>query len=324
MELHEWFFDTLTFRKMPVLLARERVARRIAAVCVYSRCMTRVDWTAHGIRVTHTVTEFAESSLHRGQGTDDVVRLHVGLRGNYSVRYPQLDRGYDLVGGHHNIFYARDFELEFVNKTAVIETFGVQFPVPQFVAYVDGTNDVLSRFCERAVRGEASMLFEAWAGMTPALEHTIRQIVDCQYAGRLLDLFVLSKAIELLTLSIDAALDGRGAAQYPKTSADRDRIVEARDRVNERLTDPPSLAELARLVGLNEFKLKRGFKEMFGTTVFAYLTAERLELAKRALLDTEKTAAEIAFELGYATPQHFSAAFKKHFGVTPNSMRKTP
>jgi AraC family transcriptional regulator, transcriptional activator of the genes for pyochelin and ferripyochelin receptors len=75
-------------------------------------------------------------------------------------------------------------------------------------------------------------------------------------------------------------------------------------------------------VGLNEYKLKRGFKEMFNTTVFGYLTEQRLQLAHQFLRDTQKTAAEISSDLGYATPQHFNNAFKKKFGVTPYSVRK--
>jgi len=109
-----------------------------------------------------------------------------------------------------------------------------------------------------------------------------------------------------------------------KSATDRERLVAARDLINTRLTNPPSLSEVAKHVGLNEYKLKRGFKEMFGVTVYGYLTEQRLETARRALLDTDKTAAEVAFELGYATPQHFHNAFKKRFGVTPNSVRKAP
>lgn len=285
--------------------------------------MKRKNWSAHGIEVTHMVMELDGSSTHRSQSTDDFVRLHVGMRGDYRVVYPQMGKTYDLIGGHHDVFYARNFEMEFVNKTPLIETFGVRFPVAQFIAYTDGANDVLSRFCERIARGEATMLFDEWSGLTPALEITIRQIIDADFDGKLLELFVLSKSIELLTLSIDASLAGP-AGQYIRTTSDRERIVAAREVVNDRLRDPPTLSEVARLVGLNEFKLKRGFKEVFGTTVFAYLTEQRLELAKRYLLDTDRTAAEVAFELGYATPQHFSAAFKKRFGVTPNSMRKAP
>lgn len=285
--------------------------------------MVRQDWISHGIRVTHTLTKFTGTSVHRGRSREDVVRLHFGLRGDYRVTYPSLRRSYDLIGGHHNIFYAPAFEMEFINKTALIETFGVQFPASQFVSYADSTNDALSQFCAQVRQGQPGMLFEQWSGMTPALEGVIREVIDCRFAGGLRDLFILSKSIELLTLAIDATTVPANGL-YLKTTADRERIVAARDHLNQRLSNPPSLAELSRLVGVNEFKLKRGFKEMFGRTVFSYLTTQRLELARRHLLDRDKTAAEVAFEMGYATPQHFHVAFKKHFGVTPNSIRKTP
>lgn len=210
-----------------------------------------------------------------------------------------------------------------MNKTPWLETFGIKFPVDQFVSYVAGATPALSRFCERITAGESGILFDSWAVMNPALENAIRDIVDCQYTGALKDALLLSKGIELLVLSVDAA-ESTDTPSCLKTAADGDKVIAARDLVNARLTDPPTLSELARQVGLNEYKLKRGFKEMFGATVFTYLTEQRLELPKRYVLDTQKQAAEIAFELGYATPQHFSHAFKKRFGVAPNSMRKTP
>ena len=259
--------------------------------------------------------------MHRGAATDGMVRLHFGLRGDYSVRYPEIGRSFDLVGGHHNVLFAQSFDLEFINKTPKLETFGVQFPVEQFIAYTAGASDELSRFCDRIADGKASILFDDWAPITPAIDATIKEIRETELQGVTRELFVLSKSIELLVQSIEARKVPTG---YVKTSSDRERLVAARDLVNARLTDPPNLSEVARQVGLNEYKLKRGFKEMFSTTVFAYLTEQRLELAKRFLLDTAKTSAEIAFELGYATPQHFHNAFKKRFGVTPNSMRKAP
>jgi AraC family transcriptional activator of pyochelin receptor len=285
--------------------------------------MERTDWRSHGLLVTHTRTEYAGTAKHHGTADDNVVRLHFGLRGDYSVTYPEIGRSYELAGGHHNVLFSSPFELEFVNKTPEIETFGVQFPISQFIAYTDGASDELSRFCERIAAGRPSVLFDDWAPMTPAIETTIRQIRDTDYTGVTGELFVLSKSIELLVQAIEAhkapALDA-----YVKSASDRERIVAARDLINTRLTNPPSLSEVAKHIGLNEYKLKRGFKEMFGRTVFGYLTEQRLEIAHRALVETDKTAAEVAFELGYATPQHFHSAFKKYFGVTPNSVRKAP
>ncbi len=112
--------------------------------------------------------------------------------------------------------------------------------------------------------------------------------------------------------------------EFIKTPADKEKIIAVRDLINQRLDDPPNLSEIARSVGLNEYKLKRGFKEIFNTTVFGYLTEQRLLLAQQYLKDTQKTAAEISFELGYSTPQHFNNVFKKRFGLTPDSIRKNP
>jgi AraC family transcriptional activator of pyochelin receptor len=227
-----------------------------------------------------------------------------------------------VLGGHHNVLYANPFELEFVNNTPALETFGVRFTVARFVSYVDGSNDLLSRFCERLTGARGGVLFDRWPASTPAIDYTIAQLIGCRFQGQLKDLFVLSKSIELLVLAVEA-----GTMPPSKSSpsrVDRDKLVAAREVVNARLKSPPTLSEVAESVGLNEYKLKRGFKAMFGTTVFAYLTDQRMELARRYLLDTDKQAAEIAFELGYATPQHFSHAFKKRFGVSPKLVRKNP
>ena len=100
-------------------------------------------------------------------------------------------------------------------------------------------------------------------------------------------------------------------------------IIAARDFINTKITNPPNLSEVSKAVGLNEYKLKRGFKEMFNNTVFGYLTEQRLHLAHRTLLDTQKSAAEIATEFGYGTPQYFNNAFKKKFGETPLAIKKS-
>ncbi|MEH2290578.1 AraC family transcriptional regulator [Nostoc sp.] len=64
--------------------------------------------------------------------------------------------------------------------------------------------------------------------------------------------------------------------------------------LNQRLPHPPSLINLAKEIGLNDFKLKRGFREVFGTTVLEYVQSLRLEQAQRLLPRTNLTVAEIA------------------------------
>jgi AraC-like DNA-binding protein len=81
-----------------------------------------------------------------------------------------------------------------------------------------------------------------------------------------------------------------------------------------------SLQELARQVGINEFKLKNGFKELFQTTVFGYLSDVKLQNAKQQLLEGVPIKS-VAEALGYSSVQHFGNAFRKKFGVSPGKVR---
>jgi AraC-like DNA-binding protein len=209
------------------------------------------------------------------------------------------------------------------NRTLELETFGIQFPRETFLRFTQNANDGLKKFADQIINGDSALLSDQWGAVDPAIQQVIDQVIHNRYAGDLLNLFLLSKSIEILVLCAESCLLAAEKKEtYLKTAADKEKIIAARDLVNQRVHCPPSLTEIATAVGLNEYKLKRGFKETFQTTVFGYLTAQRLLLAKRYLLDTDKTAAEIAFDLGYATPQHFNNAFKKHFGHTPDSIRK--
>lgn len=209
------------------------------------------------------------------------------------------------------------------NRTLEIETFGVQFPKDSFLRFTQNSTDLLKGFADRILGGEAVILTDDWGPIDSAILQVVDQVVHHRYAGDLQRLFLLSKSIELLVLCAESCARTLHKTESPflKSAADKEKILAARDFVNERIQCPPSLSEVAKSVGLNEYKLKRGFKETFQTTVFGYLTEQRLQLARRYLLDTTKTAAEVAYELGYASPQHFNNAFKKSFGHTPDSIR---
>jgi AraC-like DNA-binding protein len=274
---------------------------------------------ARDLQLTHAVSEHAVPRAQRGASADDVVRLHLSLRGQYSVAYPTLGRRFERLGPHWSVFYARPFELAAIAHTPVLETFGVNIPVARFLEYVGDSDARVSRFCDRVAAGHAAFLSEPSATLPAPLEHAARRMLTCRYDGAIEELYLLSQSLELLAGAL-----ALGAEHSQLLKDDRERLHAARDLIDARLCDPPGLTAIATAVGLNEYKLKRGFKQLFGTSVIAYLTAQRLELARRMLLDTDKTAAEIGFALGYATPQHFSQAFKNHFGRPPKAMRNAP
>lgn len=103
--------------------------------------------------------------------------------------------------------------------------------------------------------------------------------------------------------------------------ADLQRLQAVKDYLREAFLCPAlSLQQLCRKFGLNEFKLKKGFKQLFGNTVFGYVQEMKMKTARRCLAEKKMNVNEVADYLGYSTPNHFSAAFKKMYGHTPSRL----
>lgn len=281
------------------------------------------EWSVFGIRISHAVSHMEEYKTFVGKNDSDVIRLHFGLKGDYRFVYKQLDQSFDLIGGHHNVMYSAGIDLEIENKSLQIETFGVDLPKSLFLDYVEESGDLIQPFVEKIRVGKASILSKKWGGINTEVQNIIDEIIQNPYQGAIQKTYLFGKCFELLALCFDQYCDSKSEL-YLKKKLDREKIIAARDFINSRLMNPPSLMEISKKIGMNEFKLKKGFKETFENTVFGYLNGRRLSLAKQTLLDTQKTVAEVAFEFGYSSPQHFSTQFRKNFGVTPKSIRKNP
>ena len=100
-------------------------------------------------------------------------------------------------------------------------------------------------------------------------------------------------------------------------------IRQAADILLQEMADPPSLIELSRRSGINDNKLKRGFKQIYGSTVFGYLHEQRLQRAKVLICDKDCSVNQVASAVGFKSCSHFSHVFRQTFGVTPRQMRNS-
>ena len=158
--------------------------------------------------------------------------------------------------------------------------------------------------------------------ITAAMRQILKQIQDCSFIGVLKRLFVEAKVIELLTLQI-SQINGLQASQKALKGVDIDKLNEIKALLLKNINSPFSIEELSKIAGINRTKLQEGFKELFGTTIFGYITDTRLEEAKQKIQESPNfTIAEIAAITGYKNPQHFTAAFKRKFGFLPKDLRK--
>jgi len=101
---------------------------------------------------------------------------------------------------------------------------------------------------------------------------------------------------------------------------ERKQLLGVREHLLSDLSQPPTIEQLAREAGLNQFKIKRGFRVLFGTSVYALFQRERMEQAQHLLLRHSVT--ETASLLGYSNISHFSNAFRKQFGALPSDARR--
>lgn len=152
----------------------------------------------------------------------------------------------------------------------------------------------------------------------------LNEMINCRYLDHVKRIYLEGKIMELIAVYLDEAILENGAlhSRTRLSSADIKSLHEARRVLDKNLASPPTIAKLAKLVCLNEFKLKTGFKELFGLSVHAYIIDKRLELV-RVLMEAEKLkVSEAVLMAGYNDASHFAEKFRKKYGVNPSACVK--
>lgn len=155
--------------------------------------------------------------------------------------------------------------------------------------------------------------------LTSAMIHTLHEIFNSPLSGSLKRLLIEAKVHELVALQLNNLVEESPASKQQPSH--RDLFYSIRDYLASNFLKEHSLRDIARNFGINEFALKKGFRENFQTTVFEFLLSKRLEHAREQLLHTNQSIQEIGAVVGYKYPNHFSSAFKKRFGILPSSLK---
>lgn len=160
--------------------------------------------------------------------------------------------------------------------------------------------------------------------ISPQTRMILEQICSCPYQGTLKKLFLESKCVDLITRQLwEFGQPLKVGNTWFLSQEDQKKIRTARDILIANIASPPSFAELARNAGLNESKLKRGFKQVYQTTVFNFHREYRINLAKQLLDKGHVNVDETAHQLGFCDTTHFVKTFKNYFGTTPGTYLKT-
>jgi len=150
----------------------------------------------------------------------------------------------------------------------------------------------------------------------------LEALLNHSYTDSLENIYINAQTQMLLLYSLECMLgDDKDVetfqCKFLANEADRDKIIKAREVLLQHIGEPLTIKELSRKVAINECYLKKGFKELFGTTIFDFYQSQRMEHARYLLYEKGLSVTEVSVMLGYSSISHFSTAFKKHTGLKP-------
>jgi AraC family transcriptional regulator len=149
----------------------------------------------------------------------------------------------------------------------------------------------------------------------------LEAVLNHTYTGSLENIYINAQTQMLLLYSLDCMLGEKEIdvinCKFLANEADREKITKSREILIQHIGEPITIKELSRKVAINECYLKKGFKEMFGTTIFDFYQSQRMEHARYLLYEKGLSVTEVSLMLGYSSISHFSTAFKKHTGLKP-------
>lgn len=229
------------------------------------------------------------------------------------------DKTIHIKNNQHNIFYySQNSYLNSwacgQNQKAIIITIYPE-KILRFLP-----KEKFSVFLQNIEKQRNAILFEENLNITPRMHILLNEIIADKFPEGMRRLHIESGIFELFFLQIEQYTYLKGKHNKINYSSLENKIVEAKNYIEDNLAHSYSIADLAGILNINEYHLKKGFKILYNTTVYSYIIKRRMEKAKDLLLNDDFNVNEVASLMGYNDATNFTAAFKKHFGFTPGKI----
>jgi AraC-like DNA-binding protein len=268
-----------------------------------------------GFYVLHFQNESKEVQVFERAINSTFIQIHFCLRGNSKFLFNNGSYSVDVLDGRSILLYnpqrTLPIHLENQPKTTLvsllisIEKFHSLFSKESgYIPFLSDENSNRKYYDDTEIK--------------PTVSIVLQQIINSNINSSIRELYVKGKVYELLSLHFQK--DENVEGEYCPFLVDEQNVLKirkAKEIIIDKMAEPPSLQELANEIGLNIKKLKEGFKQIYGDTVFSFLFDYKMEHARRLLETKQYNVNEVGVKVGYSTASHFIAAFKKKFGTTP-------
>ncbi|WP_413999967.1 helix-turn-helix domain-containing protein [Flavobacterium sp. W1B] len=228
----------------------------------------------------------------------------------------------DTAQNKHNILFASNYSAMFkIPAFEQMNCLTILLSLDYYSELIQENWGIHDDFSKNITLKKSTYLTSKYGSLNSPILWVIQEIKNCNYEGAIQKMYFEAKIKELLILQLEALLKKPQVA-VSIAGTEYAKLQEAKLILEANFTNAPTLAELSRRISLNEFKLKKGFKECFEITVKGYVTKLRMEYAKKLIKKETSNVSEVAEKCGYKDVSHFSAAFKLFYGFTPISFRK--
>ena len=154
--------------------------------------------------------------------------------------------------------------------------------------------------------------------ISPSMAIVLNQLINYNLNQSIKNLYFKGKAYELLSLYFNRNEDANiEQCPFLVDESNVKKIRKAKDIIIYKMAEPPTLQELSEEIGLSLKKLKEGFKQIYGDSVYSFLFEYKMEVSRKLLESGDYNVSEVGLRVGYSTASHFITAFKKKYGTTP-------
>lgn len=248
-----------------------------------------------------------------------MVELNFCLHGSREVAAD--GKTYEFTAGMSTLQFMNEMSAHFTySEKEPFLMLRIGIPVSTFDHFMQQADGASSTDFSSLLGSRALRIFQET--VSPSTELLLKRVIDTASRGTSKNIEIESDVLQLLATAFQSFLVDKNYHSTVLSTSDMRKIQQARDIIMERMVDPPSLIELSRMIGMNDYKLKIGFKEMYHTTVFGYLREKRLEKALLLLQQGEMNVTETSFAVGYSNSSYFAEAFREKYGINPSAFAR--
>jgi len=261
-----------------------------------------------------------ETQLFKQNLSNNFIKLFFCVKENSVVAFNMEHCAISLKSGDSSMVYFKDEKMNILfNLPSKSELIGILISIEYFHSLFSIEGNFLFNFNSFKT---GKPIIEAKEISAP-ISLILNQLTTKQINQSLRSVYIKGKVYELLSYYFSTASENETEhCPYIANEETISKVKHAKEIIIDEMNNPPSLAELAKRVGLNIKRLKTDFKEFYGVPVFSFLLNYKMELAKKLLAEQQLNVNEIALNLGYSTSSHFIAAFKRKFNITPKQFAK--